>query len=413
MHLSFKNILLTLLICTFFQQLSAQTSDETFSSARNKAFEEKNYPEAIALSKSALAKSPDYNEIRIFLGRLYTWSKKPDSARIQFSTVIEKDPNYEDAYLAYGNLEFWENNSKKALEITNNGLKNIPNSEILQVLKAKLLNDLKDWKNAEIVINTVLKNNPKQTEARALATRIRENSAKNIFGISYDYVYFDKQFADPWHLISADYGRQTSIGSIIGRVNYANRFNGNGIQFEADAYPRISNTFQAYVNVGYSPDSGIFPNYRAGFSLYANLNGGFEVEGGFRMLHFSDNTWIYTASLGKYYKNFWFNIRTYVTPSNSAISQSFSINTRYYYGGADDYISLGLSSGLSPDEQRNNVLVNATNYKLKSNGITLGYRKSINSLNIINIKAALENQEYLKDTKGNQLSLSIGYMRRF
>lgn len=406
-------ILLTFLICILFLQVNAQNSDELFTSARKKAFDDKNYPGAIALAKEALEKSPDYNEIRVFLGRLYTWTDKQDSARVEFTKVIANQPTYDDAYLAFGNLEFWQDNSKRALEIANEGLKYSPNSEALQLLKAKILNDLKDWGNAEEIINIVIKNNPKQTEARALAARIRENSSKNKFGINYDYIYFDKQFSDPWHLLSIDYGRQTKIGSIIGRVNYANRFKGNGLQFEVDAYPRLSNIFQAYVNFGISPNSGIFPSYRGGFSLYANLDGGFEVEGGFRLLHFGNNTWIYTASLGKYYKNFWFNLRTYVTPSTDAISQSFALNTRYYFGGADDYLSLGLSTGLSPDEQRNNVLINATNYKLKSNGLTLGYRKSFKTFNIISLKAAIENQEYLKDTKGNQLSLSLGYMRRF
>lgn len=413
MHFQKKALLLTFLICSIFHQLNAQTTDELFATARKTAFDEKNYPGAIQLAKTALIKSPDYTEIRVFLGRLYTWSKKPDSARIEFTNVIAKQPSYDDAYVAFGNLEFWENNTKKALEITNEGLKNSPNSEPLQLLKAKLLADLNDWKNAEIIINEVIKNNPQQTEARALSARIRENSALNKFGIDYDYVYFDKQFNDPWHLLSVDYSRRTSIGSIIGRVNYANRFNSNGIQFEADAYPRLSNTFQIYLNAGYSPDLGVFPKYRAGFSLYANLDGGFELEAGFRMLHFNDNTWIYTASVGKYYKNFWFNLRTYLTPSSNSISQSFALNTRYYFGGADDYLTLALSTGLSPDEQRNTVLVNATDYKLKSNGLSLGYRKSFKTFNVINLKAGIENQEYLKDTKGNQFSLSLGYIRRF
>jgi YaiO family outer membrane protein len=413
MHFTKKVFLLVFLICCIFQRLSAQSSDELFTSARKKAFDEKNYSSAIELAKAALNKSPDYNEIRVFLGRLYTWSKKPDSARTEFATVIAKQPTYDDAYVAFGNLEFWENNTKKALDITNEGLKNSPSSEALKLLKAKLLTDLRDWENAELIISEVIKNNPKQTEARALATKIRENSAQNKFGLNYDYVYFDKQFNDPWHLLSVDYGRQTAIGSIIGRVNYANRFSSNGIQFEADAYPHLSNTFQAYLNVGYSPDLGIFPKYRAGFSLYASLNSGFELEGGFRLLHFNENTWIYTASLGKYYKNFWFNMRTFLTPSNKTLSQSYTFITRYYFGGSDDYLTLSLNNGLSPDEQQNNVLINASSYKLKSNGLSLGYRKSFKTFNIINLKAALDDQEYLKDTKGKQLSLGLGYIRRF
>jgi YaiO family outer membrane protein len=399
-----------LLACSIFT--FAQSADDLFSQARKAAFDESNYPKAINLSKIALKASPDYADIRVFLGRLYTWSKKPDSARAEFNYIIEKQPNYEDAYVALGNLEFWNENTGKALIVVERGLKAIPNSEPLKLLKAKLLNDLKRWEEADVLLVDILKKNPSLTEARSLASRVKENSAKNKVGVNYSFIYFDKQFADPWHIASIDYSRQTKYGSIAGRVNYANRFNSSGLQFEIDAYPRISNTFYAYISGGYATEAGVFPKYRAGFSLYANLPLSFEADAGVRYLKFSNNTFIYTASIGKYHKNFWFNFRTYLTPSTSNVSQSFSLNTRYYFGGVDDYLSLSLGTGLSPDEQ-NNVLINATNYKLKSNSISIGLRKSLKTFNILTFNLGLENQEYLKGVKGNQFDASIGYIRRF
>jgi len=393
--------------------VKAQSADDLFAQARKAAFDESNYPKAIALSKTALQGSPDYADIRVFLGRLYTWSKKTDSARLAFNEVITKQPKYEDAYVGLGYLEYWNDNSEKALTVVNNGLKSVPASEPLKLLKAKLLNDLRRWQEADEIVSEVLKNNPSLTEARSLASRIKENSAKNKVSLSYDYIYFDKQFDDPWHLVSVDYGRQTKYGSIIGRVNYANRFNTNGYQFELDMYPRISNTFYAYVSGGVSNTVGVFPKYRGGFSLYANLPLSFEAEAGFRFLHFSDNTWIYTASVSKYYKSFWFNFRTYLTPSTNAVSQSYALTTRYYFGGVDDYFSLALGTGLSPDDNQSNVLLNSSIYRLKSNNISLGYRKSIKTFNVLTLKVGYDNQEYLKDTKGNQLDFGIGYLRRF
>lgn len=403
-------ITFSLLVSSIFT--FAQNADDLFTQARKAAFDESNYPKAINLSKTALQASPDYADIRVFLGRLYTWSKKPDSARTEFNYIIEKQPNYEEAYVALGNLEFWNENTDKALIVVEKGLKAVPNSEPLNLLKAKLLNDLKRWEEADILLVDILKKNPSLTEARSLASRVKENSAKNKVGVNYSFIYFDKQFADPWHIASIDYSRQTKYGSIAGRVNYANRFNSSGLQFEVDAYPRISNTFYAYVSGGYATEAGVFPKYRAGFSLYANLPHSFEADAGVRYLKFSNNTFIYTASIGKYYKNFWFNLRTYLTPSTSNVSQSFSLNTRYYFGGADDYLSLSVGTGLSPDEQ-NNVLINTTSYKLKSNSISLGLRKSFKTFNILTLNLGLENQEYLKGVKGNQFDASIGYIRRF
>ncbi|HEY4325910.1 MAG TPA: YaiO family outer membrane beta-barrel protein [Mucilaginibacter sp.] len=408
-------VFLFLTIC--FKLTSAQTaftSDELFQQARKAAFDQKNYPKAISLSKQALAKSPDYSDIRVFLGRVYTWSDKVDSARAEFDFVLSKHPDNEDASFAYGSLEYWNNNSPKALQTVQNGLNYHAQSKNLWLLKAKILNDLKRYKDANNTLDSLIKADPKNADARALAARIKDNAAGNKIGVTYDYIYFDKQYNTPWQLASIAYSRRTGIGSVIGMVNYANRFDSNGFQYEIDAYPHISKTFYAYVSAGYSADVSLFPKYRTGFSLYANLPSSFEAELGFRYLYFTSNTWIYTASVGKYYKNFWFNFRTYLTPSNSSISESFTFRVRYYTGGPDDFLSAGIGTGISPDDPRNIILLNGGNdYKLHSNNISAGFYHSFKRLNVIFFTASLENQEYEYQTYGNQLDLGVGYLRRF
>lgn len=390
------------------------TTDELFTQARNAAFEEDNYPKAIELTKKALEKSPGYADVRIFLGRLYTWTDKTDSARVEFERVLRENPGHEDGSLAYGSLEYWNDNSEKALKIVNKGLEAHPDSEDLLLLKGKILKDLRRYEEANNTINKLLKINPKLDEARALVESIKNVSSKNQIGLDYEFTYFDKRFDDPWHLVSLDYSRSTKIGSIIGRINYANRFNSNGTQFVVDAYPGISDTFYAYVSGGIATSGSVFPDYRAGFSLYANLPSSFEGELGFRMLSFGDPTWIYTASVGKYISNFWLNARTYLTPSNENISQSYSLNVRYYLAGADDYLSFGIGTGISPDNESNNILYNnGDTYKLKSNNISLGYRLSVKTTNVFFITTSLENQEYAQGSKGNQFSIGAGYFKRF
>ncbi len=390
------------------------SSDELFQTARHAAFDQKDYPKAISLSKQALAKSPDYSDIRVFLGRVYTWSGKLDSARAAFNYVLDKHPDNDDASFAFGSLEYWNDNSAKALQITNAGLKFHPQSKDLLLLRAKVLNDLKRYSEASNTLDTLIKEDPGNTDAHALADRVQDNASVNKIGVTYDYIHFDKEFNAPWQLASLEYGRQTSLGSIIGYVNYANRFNTNGVQYELDAYPHISKTFYAYVSGAYSDNVGVFPKTRAGFSLYANLPASFEAEAGFRYLHFTGDTWMYTASLGKYYKSFWFNFRTYLTPSNSSISQSYSVHVRYYTGGADDYLSLGVGTGISPDDPRNIILLNnGNNYKLMSNNVSLAFWHTFKRRNVFFVTASLDHQEYKFQTWGNQLDLGIGYLRRF
>jgi len=396
------------------------SSDDLFQQARHAAFDEKNYTKAISLSKQALSKSPDYSDIRVFLGRVYTWSDKTDSARAEFAQVLSKHPDNEDAAFASGSLEFWNNSSPKALQIVNDGLKYHGQSKDLLLLSAKILNDLKRYSEANNAIDKLLKIDPANTGAHSLAERVQDNASINKVGLTYDYIHVDKPYAYTLQLASLEYGRQTGIGSVIGYVNYANRSGTNSVQYEIDAYPHLSKTFYAYVSGAYSGDN-LFPQYRGGFSLYANLPASFEADAGFRYLHFSSNTWIYTASIGKYYKSFWFNFRTYLTPSSNpllpssknSISQSYSLKVRYYTGGADDYISLSAGTGLSPDAP-NNVVVsnNGTIYKFKSNNISAAYWHSFKRRNVFFITASYDHQEY-PQFWSNQLDFGVGYLRRF
>ena len=410
-------LIIAVTLSIFTSPLLAQeelTTDELFVKARTAAFEEDDYPKAINLTKQALEKSPAYADVRIFLGRLYTWTDRNAEARKEFERVLEENPGHEDGSLAYASLEYWNDNSAKALIILNNALEFHPKSEDLLLLKARVLKDLREYSQASETVNELLSINPKLTEARSLGESIRNVSSKNQVGVDYEYVYFDQRFDDPWHLATIDYSRSTKIGSIIGRVNYANRFNSNGTQFNIDAYPSISDTFYAYLSGGIASSGSIFPEYRAGASLFANLPSAFEGELGFRMLSFDEQTWIYTASVGKYISNFWLNARTFITPDNDNVSHSYSLNVRYYLGGANDFLSFGIGTGIDPDDNANNIqYAGDETYKLTSNNISLGYRLSIKSTNVFFINASLEDQEYAPETRGNQFSVGVGYFKKF
>ncbi|MGN6477654.1 MAG: YaiO family outer membrane beta-barrel protein [Flavipsychrobacter sp.] len=388
------------------------SADGLFETARNEAFNNKNYTEAVRLSKKALLLNATYTDVIVFTGRIYAWNKQPDSARAYFEKALLQKPTPEDAYAGYVDLEFWNDNTEKALSLLQQGLSDYPQSVALLLRKAKILNAKKDFKQAILIVDTILKLDKNNTDARALASQIRDNISKNRIGIKYDYVAFDKQFPDPWQLVSIDYTRQTKAGAFTARVNYAKRFNMDGLQYELESYPRFSKTFYAYINTGYSNNVGVFPKWKAGASLYANLPKAFESELGIRYLYFTSNAFIYTLYVGKYYKSFLFGARTYLTPANSNISQSYSVIARYYYGGIDDYIGFLAGAGLSPDDNRVIAQLNST-YKLQTYMAELTLRHALRKLNIITANFSILNQEYRMGMKGNQLQAGIGYIRRF
>lgn len=409
----YKRLLLALIIATSFASgLRAQDVDSLFTVARDAAFERKDYTTAIQLSKTALDIKPDYTELIIFLARVYTWNKQADSARLYFNEALRQQPLSEDAFSGFADMEYWEGNQETALDIVNRGLQVHPSSESLLLRKARVLEARKAYAEAIPVLDTLLRINRKNAEARRLAVQIQDHIAKNGIGLRYDYIYFDQQFPDPWHLAAIDYTRYTKAGAFTARLNYANRFAAEGLQYELEAYPRFSKAFYGYLNVGYSDNKVVFPRWKAGASLFANLPKAFEAELGVRYLYFNKDVFMYTLYAGKYYNRFLFGARAFLTPQTSSFTQVYSIMARYYFGGANDYIGLLLGSGLSPDDVRSNVQLNS-GYKMSNYNAELTARVSIQRLNIITANFSMLNQEYLPGQKGNQLQFGLGYIRRF
>ena len=176
------------------------SSDGLLIEARKAAFNKDNYPLAKSYLFRALKISPDYADIHIFLGRINSWTKNYDSARYYFNNVLVSNPAYEDASAALTDVEYWSNQDKTALLVCNEGLKYHPSSETLLVKKAKILDGMRRYKEAEETIQLAVKINKNNTEARSIANRSKESSVKNKVGLTYDYVYFDKQFEIRWNI---------------------------------------------------------------------------------------------------------------------------------------------------------------------------------------------------------------------
>ncbi|MGV3546580.1 MAG: YaiO family outer membrane beta-barrel protein [Pedobacter sp.] len=394
----------------FAQDTTNLTSDELFTQARNIPKEKANYPKIINTLKLALAKSPDYADIRLFLGRVYTWNDNLDSARYQFNQVLSKEPTNIEAYSAIFDVEYWNENYRRALDHANQGLLYDPNSSELLIKKAKALNALKDSRQALAVLRSYNKQNPGQDTVKTYYQMLRSENAKNLIDLSYEYVYFDKRFDDPWHYTSLDYTRNTGLGSITGRLMYSNRFREDGLQGEIEAYPSISKGIYAYVGAGYS-QSDIFPRFRAGVSLYYTLPKSFDAETGFRYLDFNPSkTYIYVLALGKYTGNFYFNLKSYLSPDVDIFSHSYTFSARYYFSDRYNFIGAQIGAGISPDDRARNIMGegNLSTYKFGVN-----YSRDLIKNFTIATSGLWFYEEYKTGSWGNQIGVGVSLIKRF
>ena len=169
-------------------------------------------------------------------------------------------------------------------------------------------------------------------------------------GADLGYVTFRGDI-DPWELAAVSLARRNARGSIIGRVNIARRFNTTGVQYEADAYPRLGESTYAYVNAGYSHAS-IFPEWRFGAEVFTNLPDAYEASLGFRQLRFEGvPVTLFTGSVGKYLGNYWFSARPFIRSKDGGVSASAGLTARRYYETADEYIGARVSYGTLPSDR--------------------------------------------------------------
>lgn len=374
--------------------------DVSFFTARNLAFEGKRDIARDTLNH-ILTKYPEYTDVRSLLASTYSWDGKYDVAREQFNRITSAERNNKEVWIAAIKNEIYAQDYYIALGLANKALLYLKDDTDVEALKGRAFENLieKAEKSADTVVMTA--KNP--SESKILKNKISIANSIDVFDIVYDPMIYS----------SIGYSRKTSAGSIIPRVNYANRFETHGLQYELDFYPKFSKTFYAYLNYGYS-NAPIFPDHRVGAELYANLPKAFETSLGVRYLDFSTTkATVYTGSIGLYRGNYYFSLRPYVTPQdNGDVSFSGGLLARKYLKDANNYLGLNVGMGYSPElkqlREGDNLLAQTVLF-IESQRLAFAYQfTGKESPNSYNVNLGVARQELVFDSGNFAWSVSAG-----
>lgn len=406
-----KIIIIFLLILSFSNQIVAQDAfdpDVLMVQARELILDGK-YSEGRKIAFRALEKYPDYADILILVGRSYAWEGTYDSASVYLERAIVANPTYPDAYSAYLDNLSWAGEFDKAKEVLAKAKSNLgsPLPDEIRYKESRLNYNLEDYDLAYKEAESLFDKGYNQDGFLAYIQNLQRLRRNNAVGATYDYDTFSDGIS-PWHTVSV-YGRTRTdlTGALIARVTNSSRFDDNGTLFELDAYPSLGKNAYAYLNVGGSSAS-FFPKFRAGVSIYYNLPKAWEIEGGYRYLGFSEVTHIYTASLGKYVGNWWFNWRVNVVPAETGAGTSSNIQARYYFKTAEDFFSIQLSTGVSPDEETRDPSQLLNSYRAR-----IGYQQLVTSRFMIFGFTGYSRDELSAERYRNNLNISAGVEYRF
>jgi len=387
------------------QKATSENTDSLFFVARDYAFNGER-EKAREVLYDILEHHPNYIDCQLLLGRTLAWDNMYDSARVELGKAIKIKRYYKDAINAMIDLETWSHNYGKAIYYIDYGLVGYPRNENWLMKKAELLIEMGREEEANRVLSTILDLDPLQTEAIELVKKMKKSSMLNAILLIYSFEYFDKPWTRRWHMFGVGYKRHTRFGSVFGRMYLSDIVkdgellfeNETAMQFEVEAYPKIAKKYYMYIAYAYSPDR-LFPEHRMGAELFHSFPLQLEGSLGLRFMEFRSATGgvkdvlIYTASVGYYYRNYWFSLRPYITPKTQGVSQSYNLEIRRYFKSADNYFSLSFGLGNSPDEP-SNYTKDYEVYELSKQKVRVAYRNYIFKRIIGEINFSYENEEY-------------------
>jgi len=383
-----------------------------------------------------LSITPTNTEARSLLARIYSWSGQYNKARNEFNKITSIDRKNRSAWISTIKNELYAKQEAIALGMAYKALlylKNDTEIERLKEISYKRLNDKKypklGWHNKESTIKTskdlkkeskkkaLLKeaNNNKPIDSLEAKTPVYKDVLNNRVSIRNLYTVFNDRY-DPMFFSSISYKRQTLAGSIIPRINYSNRLGKNGLQYDLDFYPKFSKRFYAYLNYGFS-NASIYPNHKFGGDLYTNLKlpGAYEFSAGGRFIKFKTKEVVsFTNSFGHYRGNYYFSLRSYVTPRpNNQTRVSGNILVRKYLKDADNYWGVNFGMGVSPELRQivsGDVVLAETQLFIESQRLSLEYQFTgkKKSANIYKANIAVRRQEQIINSKNFLWAISAG-----
>jgi YaiO family outer membrane protein len=367
-------VVLVLFISPIFSQQKefVGNPDTGFEQARKMAFN-KQRKEAQALLKRIIAKYPNYLDLRSFLANTYSWDGDYKKAREGFGFTLKKDPKRKLDWIAAIKNEFYAELPYRAQELIRKALFHFPSDTEILYQKARSEEKLNRPEEALHTLDEIISLDKENKNALSYKESLTNSLRFNTVGVSYATIFYNNNDRSQSHYSTLKYSRQTKYGSITGKLNYSRRFETDSYQYEVDLYPRIVEGLYAYVSAGFS-NSDFFPKLRYGAELYKSLPYSLEASFGFRGLEFSTTTIIYTGSVGWYTGNSYWSFRTYITPGDDGSSKSGTLTYRKYYSDADNYFSLSIGAGFSPEVERFPVNIDqAIVFDLQSQKITGGY----------------------------------------
>lgn len=374
----------------------------------------KAYNEAFS-TLSTLQKKHPYNykimcslsEVSFLKGKFLEQQQVLDSAIVYYKYSIKLGEKENPAIQSLINLKLQQKKYKEAI----NFIDGLPHSSTnLQYKKGIAYEHLKVYDSAYFYQN---KYNPSVKEHKGWLRKMNSlnyKSFKNQLEFTYSQNVSDSvDFKSALHSLS--YTRLNKKDNYSAEVNYVTRKNAVALQLNLGWSHIFSNT--VYTEANYAISNSVFPKHKLSVAVFKSLKNDFEIELGARYTILNDTN-LTTGILGlsKTVHNFWLNGKVFVLlDDDSNLYNNIVLQGRYLLDNSD-YVSLILSTGTAPYDDRldfqNNTFLSFVNTL-----VGFGYNKQVNKTSSLTANINWYNYEVFEGLFSQQTNFTISFKTRF
>ncbi|WP_064101341.1 YaiO family outer membrane beta-barrel protein [Legionella oakridgensis] len=425
-----------IVICCLFPLLgysSVLSATNNQSNELKKLYQAKNYQTVIRVGNVLLLETPDNPDARLFLGLAYYQTRQYNKAYEILNTTLASYPDYLDVRLALINTLLAQKRYSKAFEIIQEGLERHADDVSLQMAKVKLMTlqgkELQAVKELNDILNTHQNYQPAIDLKKKLTLKARHKKKSIKRTIANDQIltketqsqYVFSMFtnnmdvtmpAQYWNYSSVSLYRHSENVHYGIELNYANRFNHNGIQGGLVFMPKLSRNTQLRLAYFSANQPELFPDHTVYGELYQNVLDNVTVSGGGYYQKLS-NTYFntYTGSIDVYASRFLFSFRPlYYQTKSGPDSILYRLHVRFYADNPDQYVGLIGYIGSSPDLFN---LFTVNFLRVREKIIMAESQFVINKSLLFQLGGGYENQQFPDNRERGLFYLNVGLKYRF
>lgn len=385
----------------------------------------KNQLDELIRGKNKKVKPLSFDERILKKAKQYIQEKQYSDARRLLKQAILQYPHHVKFHIAMADYYLKFHRDIEALNVIRRALKLNPMNYSLLLKEGEIHIVLRQYALAAQSYQDALTVLPSDYKKQNLFGDLNEHSPRYQNGLNEVGLWTDNAYVSDLHSIwdysGVYYTRDTNLGQMTFKINYASRLQTSAPQYELNLAPRFTRNIYIEFKGGYSNQPILFPNYFFSAEPYINIPQFAELSAG-ALYAKINNTYLktWTSSLNFYPGKYWLSLRPYyfVPQSKSPITRLpahtsilYTARARRYLGTDDHYLGIGIGVGQSPDLSD---LLSVDFIVIKNNFINLDYSVPILGYRLVmNISSGYQRWKYPSGLVRNLYDGQVGFKYRF